>query len=132
MKELAGRLHVLVADDSALYLKTLSQVLKKAGYAVTAACDGKQAAELFEASSSAFQLVILDLSMPVWDGVAAAAHIRRCRARVPILFCSAQLSDYRERLPSGPGIATLAKPFALKDLLQRVDSLLPARQGTPR
>lgn len=132
MQNVAGGIHVLVADDSALYLKTLSQVLKKAGFAVTAAGDGKQAAELFEASAAAFQLVILDLSMPVWDGVAAAAHIRRCRSRVPILFCSAQLSDYRDRLPSGPAIATLAKPFGVKDLLQRVETLLPARSRTPR
>ena len=67
-------LHILVADDQELNLKFAVQILKRHGHTVVTASDGQQAFAAWERGS--FDLVLMDVHMPVMDGVAAAKKIR--------------------------------------------------------
>ena len=73
-------MHLLLAEDNALNAEVACYVLEKAGAAVTVAEDGRKAVELFEASgkdgASAFDAILMDVMMPVMDGIAATQAIR--------------------------------------------------------
>jgi CheY-like chemotaxis protein len=72
---------VLVVDDCALDRERLTEVLGARGIEVEVACDGAQAVWL--ATAIEFDLVVMDLAMPVLDGVAATRRIRTHEARHP-------------------------------------------------
>ncbi len=65
---------ILIVDDSELILKVLGFVIKKAGYEVLSACDGKDALDLFDGRD--IDLVFTDLNMPNMDGAELIGQIR--------------------------------------------------------
>ena len=65
---------ILIADDAAFFRKTLEQVLSHQGWTVTAVADGQQAVEQWLANS--YDLVLLDIEMPVMTGIEAVEKIR--------------------------------------------------------
>ena len=73
-------MHLLLAEDNALNAEVASYMPEKAGAAVTLAENGKQAVEQFEASgrngAPAFDAILMDVMMPVMDGIAATRAIR--------------------------------------------------------
>ncbi|KAI9015948.1 sensor histidine kinase and response regulator of a two component complex [Hyaloraphidium curvatum] len=71
----AGKRRVLVADDNPTNRLVAEHMLRRLGHTVSSACDGLQAVEL--ASSTAFDLVLLDLQMPSMGGREAAREIRK-------------------------------------------------------
>ena len=85
--------HILVVDDTATNRQILAVFLKKLGHTVELAEDGAQAVDLFAAKS--FDLVIMDVMMPVMDGYEATRRIKAmCPDRwVPVLFLSALDKD---------------------------------------
>jgi CheY-like chemotaxis protein len=85
--------HILVVDDTAANRQILAVFLKKLGHTVELAEDGAQAVDLFAAKS--FDLVIMDVMMPVMDGYEATRRIKAmCPDRwVPVLFLSALDKD---------------------------------------
>jgi len=91
--------HILVVDDTATNRQILAVFLKKLGHKVELAEDGAQAVGLF--SSKAYDLVIMDVMMPVMDGYEATRRIKAmCGDRwVPVIFLSALDKD--ENLVTG-------------------------------
>lgn len=91
--------HVLVVDDTATNRQILSVFLKKLGHTVDLAEDGAQAVDKF--SQHPYDLVIMDVMMPVMDGYEATRRIKRlCGDRwVPVVFLSALDKD--ENLVTG-------------------------------
>ncbi len=69
---------VLVADDNAINRRLLMQMLERAGLEAVPASDGEEAVET--AHDTAFSVILMDFSMPVMDGIQAAAEIRRAGA----------------------------------------------------
>ena len=69
--------HLLLVDDNAVNLKVLAASAKKGGCTYDQAVDGRQAVEAFKSSSSPYDLVFMDLSMPVLDGIGATRAIRK-------------------------------------------------------
>lgn len=70
-------LRVLVAEDNAVNQMILRSVLEAEGHAVTIAADGAEAVSILRDAPRAFDLVLMDVQMPVLDGVAATQLIRR-------------------------------------------------------
>lgn len=81
---LAGK-KVLVAEDNELNQKAITHLLKKEGVLVDVAGDGREAVELFE-KNNGYDLMLLDLQLPLMDGFQSAVYIRKkLKSNVPII-----------------------------------------------
>lgn len=118
---------VLVVDDSEDLRFTLAQLLKIEGYEVTEASNGAQAIEL--ALTAEPDLILLDLSLPVIDGVEAAKQIRRQERMksVPIIALSGHELDDIQTSAQGAGFTDyLTKPVDFDALARMLSKYLPA------
>ena len=119
----------MVDDDPALRA-ALDRALKLEGYAVAFAHDGRQALQLMTSNSQ--DAVILDLGLPLMDGVEVCRRVRERGDRTPVLMLTARdaVSDRVEGLDAGAD-DYLVKPFALDELLARLRALLRRTVATP-
>ncbi|NLY76104.1 MAG: response regulator transcription factor [Firmicutes bacterium] len=114
---------ILIADDEARMRKLVSDFLKKEGYAVIEAEDGKKALELFN-SHSDITLVILDVMMPGYDGWTVCREIRKA-SRIPIIMLTARGEESDEVFGFSLGADEyISKPFSPTILVARVRALL--------
>jgi two-component system response regulator MprA len=115
--------HIVIADDEAAVCDSLSRTLRFEGYTVEIAADGEQALGLVRHSRP--DGVILDVTMPVLDGLETCRRLRAEGNLVPVLMLTARggVSDRVAGLDAGAD-DYLAKPFALQELLARVRALL--------
>ena len=113
---------ILFAEDETDLREAIAEYLEIQGHHVTAVGDGKQAVE--KASKDAFDVMLLDIMMPVMDGITAIKEIRRAGNNVPAIFLTAksQVSDKVEGLDAGAD-DYLAKPFAMEELNARLRAL---------
>jgi CheY-like chemotaxis protein len=117
---------VLVAEDSADTRAVLRRVLAPYGYRILEAADGREAVEL--AVRECPDLVVMDLNMPVMDGLAATGRIRELRDRcgdVPIVAVTAfDTYGMRDAALEVGCNAYLLKPLALDELEEVVAGFL--------
>jgi two-component system response regulator MprA len=114
---------LLVVDDDSEVREALSRALKLEGFAVTVAKDG--AAALAAVRDDEPDALVLDVAMPGIDGLAVARALRAAENRTPILMLTARdaVSDRVCGLNAGAD-DYLVKPFALVELVARVNALL--------
>ncbi len=114
---------VLVVEDDAAVRRSVERALSYEGYQVITADDGM--AGLLAVADKAPDLVVLDVMMPVLDGLAMCRRLRDAGDRTPILMLTArhELDDRVAGLDAGAD-DYLVKPFALEELLARVRALL--------
>jgi two-component system response regulator MprA len=119
---------VLVVDDEPAVRDALQRALRAEGYRVSTAADGRQALE--RVAQDHPDLVVLDILMPVMDGLQVCRALREAGDRTPTLVLTARdsVSDRVEGLDAGAD-DYLVKPFALDELLARMRALL--RRSTP-
>ena len=114
---------ILIADDEARMRKLVGDFLKKAGYQVLEAEDGKKAVESFFQESD-IALVILDVMMPGYDGWTVCREIRKT-SKVPIIMLTARGEESDELFGFDLGADEyIAKPFSPNILVARVQALL--------
>lgn len=114
--------NILVVEDEASIAEVVSLYLKRAGYSVQIASDGKQAINLFQKQKPDF--VILDLMLPQMDGLSLTRWIRD-RSNVPIIMLTAR----REEIDRIAGLEMgaddyVVKPFSPQELVSRVRAVL--------
>jgi CheY-like chemotaxis protein len=122
---------ILVVDDDPLNLSVFEKLLSQAGMKVTVATDGGQAVRLCQSGHS-YALVLMDLYMPVMDGFAAIAEIRKMDRfkNTPVVCISGGLRDDTTHSCLAAGFtAVLPKPLQGKALLAELKSLLPVSRG---
>ena len=114
---------ILVAEDDNAVRESLERALRLEGYQVLMSSNGEQALEI--ASVTPPDLYILDVMMPILDGLSVCRTLRRQGDKTPILILTArhQVSDRVSGLDAGAD-DYLAKPFALDELLARIRALL--------
>lgn len=118
--------HILIVDDEPAIRSLLALSFARAGYAVTAAADAVEAAELF--GSQAFDVVLSDIDMPRMNGHELARWIAGNHPTVPCVLMSAFGLDC-EDCPFAGRCVLLQKPFSPKAavaLIARVLSRLPS------
>jgi len=118
---------VLVVDDDPAVRSAVSRALR-VDYEVDEAADGAEA--LARHAHSAADAIVLDLLMPVLDGLEVCRALRRRQDRVPILVVTARdaVSDRVEGLDAGAD-DYLVKPFAIEELRARMRALLRRSGG---
>ena len=124
MVQAAGRKsRILVVEDDGAIAQEVAGQLEQRGYATDRAADGAQA--VVKASAGGYDLLIMDRMLPVLDGLAVIERLRAQNIRVPVLVLSALsgIDDRVNGLRAG-GDDYLTKPFALEELLARVEALL--------
>jgi response regulator NasT len=111
---------VLIAEDEALIRLDLKEMLEEEGYDVVGeAGDGETAVSLAEQLRP--DLVILDVKMPVMDGIAAAERIAGARVAPVVILTAFSQRDLVERARVAGAMAYLVKPFQKKDLLPTIE-----------
>jgi response regulator NasT len=114
---------VLIAEDEALIRLDLREMLEEEGYEVCGeAGDGQTAVDMAEQLRP--ELVILDVKMPVLDGIAAAERIARGRIAPVIILTAFSQRDLVEKAREAGAMAYLVKPFQKKDLLPTIEMAL--------
>ena len=113
---------ILVVDDEALLLKGIRVNLQNEGYEVITGSNGEEAVKL--ASDPDVSLVILDVMMPVMDGLEACMRIREF-SDVPIIMLTAKTDDMDKLMGFEHGADDyITKPFNILELKARVRALL--------
>ena len=114
---------ILVVEDDLAIASEVTDELQLHGYEVEHAGDGGMALE--KATNGGYDLLIVDRLLPVLDGLSVIEHLRAAQVRGPVLVLSALsgVDDKVRGLKAG-GDDYLTKPFAVAELLARVEALL--------
>ena len=111
---------VVIAEDEALIRMDLAEMLAEEGYDVVGeAGDGERAVELAESLRP--DLVILDVKMPVLDGIAAAEQIASERIAPVVILTAFSQRDLVERARDAGAMAYLVKPFTKEQLVPAIE-----------
>lgn len=117
---------VLAADDSAVNREVVKEALARLGAAATIVSDGAEAVEAFEAG--AFDLILMDCSMPVMDGFEAARRIRELEAtfgaRTPIIALTAHVESAGGDWRAAGMDDYVTKPFTLMQLATAISQFI--------
>ena len=119
---------LLLCEDDPNLGSLLAQYLVAKGYAVDHRADGKQGWEAY--SKGQYDLLIMDVMMPLKDGFTLAREIRARDERTPIIFLTAKSmkQDTITGFQSG-GDDYLTKPFSMEELILRVNAVLKRARG---
>jgi signal transduction histidine kinase/DNA-binding response OmpR family regulator len=129
LREPLERLHILLAEDNAVNQKLAVRVLEKRGHVVVVAETGKVAVETFE--KQPFDLILMDIQMPVMDGLEATLAIRlrekQSGKRIPIIAmtASAMVGDKERCLEAGMD-GYVSKPLDTRELFAVIEECLPS------
>ena len=123
MRYNSSAMRVLVVEDEALLSKQLTEALGTAGYAVDCAADGERAD--FLGQTERYDAVVLDLGLPIVDGLTVLRRWRAAGMTVPVLVLTAR-GTWHEKVQGIDAGADdyLSKPFRLEELLARLRALI--------
>jgi two-component system, response regulator PdtaR len=118
---------VVIAEDEALIRLDLKEMLAESGYAVVGeAADGEAAVELVRTLEP--DIVILDVKMPVLDGISAAEQITAAGTSAVVMLTAFSQRELVERAVDAGAMAYLVKPFAKSDLLPAIEVAVSRHQ----
>ncbi|MBW2622904.1 MAG: response regulator transcription factor [Deltaproteobacteria bacterium] len=116
-------IRILLVEDEVNLARGLTYNLEEEGYRVILATDGRQAVD--QVNQGEFDLVVLDIILPVLDGYEVLKEIRRLYLRLPVIILTAKLEEGDRVLGLELGADDyLTKPFHLKELLLRIKGML--------
>ena len=118
---------ILIIEDDPALLTGLSESLGNEQYSVAKAEDGEKGYSL--ASSGDFDLILLDLILPLKDGLEVCRDLRKDRINTPIIMLTSKNEEIDKVLGLEIGADDyMTKPFSLKELLARIKALLRRAQ----
>jgi DNA-binding response OmpR family regulator len=117
-----GSARILLVDDEQSVQKLLTYPLRKEGYEVVPALDGREALDRFAAER--FDLVVLDIMLPKLDGIEVCKRLRS-RSQVPIIMLTAKGDELDKVLGLEMGADDyITKPFSVREFRSRVKAAL--------
>ena len=121
-------MRILLVEDSQRLQNSVGKALRRSGYAVDKSGDGENG--LWLAESNDYDAIILDIMLPKLDGLAMLRRLRQKGRQTPILLLTAKdrVEDRVTGLQTGAD-DYLIKPFALQELLARVQALCRRQYG---
>ena len=123
---------VLLVEDNELNREIALNILKNAGFTVNEAVDGKDAVDKITASSEYYDLILMDVQMPIMDGYEAAHEIRTLsdskKARTPIIAMTANAFDEDKQKAIEAGMNEhIAKPIDVAQMMKIIQKVLTAQ-----
>ena len=108
---------ILVVDDDPAILRIYSETLARAGFQVDTAAEGQAAFRL--ATTREYDLVLMDINMPNWNGVDAIRSLKMLKPALRIGVISANLKsrEYAEAKPEMELVGEMSKPVSLQALM---------------
>lgn len=120
---------VLITDDSLLQRKTLSAIVTDVGHEVDTACNGQEA--LGKIQTNPPDCLLLDMLMPVMDGVQVLEALQARNITLPIIVLTADVQDWLKDRCLELGVTTfLNKPVKQDQLRQALDTIFSAQVPT--
>lgn len=121
---MSEELRILVVDDEKEFCKNVRDILEMKGYRVALAHDGFRALELVK--QNGFDLVLMDVKMPVMDGVQTLKKVKEFIPDTPVIMVTAYAVEdlLREALREG-GFGTLKKPLDFDKLFALIENAIP-------
>ena len=121
-------MRVLLIEDDRMVGAAVTQAMRDAAYAVDWVTDGKAAVDAVEAET--YDLALLDLGLPLADGLTLLRHFRKSYRQLPVIIVTARdgVDDRVDGLDLGAD-DYLTKPFEVRELLARMRAIL-RRQGS--
>ncbi|MBI5551263.1 MAG: response regulator [Desulfobacterales bacterium] len=117
---------VLLVEDEPLVLEVNERILKRLGYQVVTACNGREALDHLGNSRTAIDAVLLDIKLPDMDGAALYPASRERRPDAKVIVCSGYALDGpTQALMDAGADGFLQKPFSLDDLARKLSAVLP-------
>jgi CheY-like chemotaxis protein len=120
---------VLCVDDDLSLLRLYKDELAEEGYEVVLAKDGKEAIAKFEKESP--QVVVMDIRMPVMDGIEALTNLLGKDRQVPVILNTAY-PQYRENFMTWGAEAYVIKSSDLTELKQKIREVLDRRKKSSK
>jgi len=120
---------VLCVDDDLSLLRLYQEELSEEGYKVVLAKDGKEAIAKFEKESP--QVVVMDIRMPVMDGIEALTNLLGKDRQVPVILNTAY-PQYRENFMTWGAEAYVIKSSDLTELKQKIREVLDRRKKSSK
>lgn len=120
--------HLLVVDDDEQFRGFVVAMLRKRGFTVTEASNGRRALRLLE--TERFDVIITDIVMPDMEGLEAIRHFRVAAPETKIVAMSGGGSgdvDYLHFAAEFGAVATLNKPFTPTEIVDIVSRLIPEK-----
>jgi two-component system cell cycle sensor histidine kinase/response regulator CckA len=115
---------VLLVDDEEIIRHVGDRMLRKKGFEVLLARNGKEAVEMYSRLKDDIAVVLLDLIMPEMDGKEAYRELKKINPKVRIVFTSGYGPHDRPDLVDGTGVHFLQKPFHTEILYQTIKSAM--------
>jgi two-component system response regulator QseB len=121
-------MRVLVVEDDAMIARGLTTALQQSGFAVDCMSDGQSA--LAALATTGFDLVLLDLGLPLRDGISVLRELRRRGDTTPVIILTAR-DEIQSRIAGLDSGADdyIVKPFDLDEVLARMRSVLRRAAG---
>lgn len=116
---------ILLIDDEAVVRTAVADYLQFTGYSVIMAEDGQAGLEIFKQRQGEIDLIMLDVSMPVMNGLEALTYIRQLSTTVPIIIFSGL--DEPENLTKMGALqftTFMKKPFRLNELIKQINGIV--------
>jgi DNA-binding response OmpR family regulator len=109
---------ILIAEDEARLAAFIEKGLRKNGFSTAIAEDGQQALQMTEDGN--FDLLLLDLGLPIKDGWSVMRELRQHGDPLPIIVVTAVSADHRKAAIESGANDFITKPFRFSDLLAKV------------
>ncbi|MBI9101856.1 MAG: response regulator [Spirochaetales bacterium] len=120
-----GKGHILVVDDEEVLRISSEAILSDLGYEVTLAENGQSALDIFSENKGIFDLVILDLIMPVMDGPECFQNLKKVAPEIPIIISSGYAKETALKKLQGLELSGfLHKPYKIIELSQIVAQVI--------
>ena len=117
---MSNQTSVLIVDDDPNFSNTLSKILQKKGYVTTIAENGQCAVDLVKEKS--FNVILMDVKMPVMDGIEAYKKIKQIRKDEIVIFMTAFSAEdlIKETVKAG-AYAMIKKPFDIDTIINMIE-----------
>ncbi|MGI9947178.1 ATP-binding protein [Vibrio hyugaensis] len=118
-------LNILIVEDTESNQLVIKLILNKLGHNVCIANNGSEAIQFLEQNSQAVDMILMDVSMPVMDGITATRLIRKKRISIPIIALTAHALESDKSMCLKAGMdGFISKPVRRQDVYEAIQSLV--------